>query len=171
MINLDREALTNLLAANRNSFSEFPVVESFCSSLDVPTESLGEHYSILVKEISSMPKLKRAIEECVRAPFEIDSSNYDIANGAELYALIRKHSIVISEGEETWIGNLEKIHSSLQGGACCSARAALSAEADACYLDLITQCDSSWIFVKNIKNFVNAETLTFRIQDGTSKMV
>ena len=163
MISLDREALTNLLVANRNSFSEFPVVESFCLSLDLPTELRGEHYSILVKEISSMPKLKRAIEECVRAPF--------IANGAELYALIRNHSIVISEGEETWIGNLEKIHSSLQGGACCSARAALSAEADACYLDLITQCDSSWIFVKNIKNFVNAETLSFRIQDGTSKTV
>jgi hypothetical protein len=171
MINLDREALTNLLVANRHSFSEFPVVESFCVSLDSLPESRGEDYSILVKEIRSTPKLKLAIEECVRAPFEIDSSNYDIANGAELYALIRNHSIVISEGEETWIGNLERVYSSLQGGACCSTRAALMSEATECYRDLINQCDSSWIFIKNIKNFVDAKTLSFRAPDGTSKTV
>lgn len=158
--------------ANRENFSDFPPVESFCAAQKTSTQdSKGEHYYLLVKEIHSVPKLKRAIEELVRAPFEIDTSNYEIFNGAELYVLIRNNSIAISEGEETWIGNLERVHRSLKEGACCSTRAALASEANACYKDLITQCDSSWIFVKNIKDFVNAESLSFHLEGGNSKIV
>ncbi len=172
MILLNRNKLTQLLVANRENFSEFPSVESFCAALDTPNQGpKGEHYALLVKEVNSAPKLKRAIEECVQAPFEIDTSNYEIFNGAELYVLIRNNSITISEGEETWIGNLERIDQSLKEGACCSARASLAHEANACYADLVSQCDSSWIFIKNIKDFVNAESLSFHLEGGNSKIV
>jgi|TARA_R110000824_G_scaffold1118_1_gene6074 hypothetical protein len=171
MINLSREALTNILIANRDSFSEFPIVESFCVTHESANSAIGGHYAILVKEINSVPKLKRAIEECVRAPFEIDTSNYEIFSGIELCTLIRNNPIIISEGEETWISNIERVHDSLKKGACCSTKAALTREADACYTDLVSQCDSSWIFIKNIKDFVNAESLSFHLQGATSKTV
>ena len=170
MITLDRESLTNLLIANREDFSEFPIVEAFCVAPNPSAQdSRGKLYALLVAEISSESKLKRAIEQCVGAPFQIDASTYEIFNGAELCALIRDNSITISEGEETWIGNLERIQQSLKEGACCSARSSLTHETHACYADLVNQCDSSWIFVRNIKDFVSAESLSFTHEGATSK--
>ena len=79
MITLGREKLTNLLIANRENFSEFPAVEAFCVAQNPSTQdSKGKHYALLVEEISSEPKLKRAIEQCVGAPFQIDASTYEI---------------------------------------------------------------------------------------------
>lgn len=169
MITLDRNSLTNLLKANESEFVNFPVINSYCSDSKHPESQVN--FSTLIAEIDSNPEIREKIEQCARSPFQIETDNYDILNGLELVDVIRSNKVTISTGEETWISNLERVRDALNKGACCSTRAALRREAQSCYEDLVNQCNSSWIFVKNIKQSVGASELTLHYSDGRVKKV
>tara|TARA_R100000008_G_scaffold58206_1_gene36124 strand:+ start:2774 stop:3283 length:510 start_codon:yes stop_codon:yes gene_type:complete len=169
MITLTRKTLTNLLNANKQIFINFPLVEAYCAVQTLPESQV--HFSQLVSEATSNPEFRGKIEECLGSSFELDNEVYEIMNGVELVYIIRNNNITISEGEESWISNLERIRDTLQGGACCSTRAALNQEGRHCYEDLVNQCDSDWIFVKNIKSSVGASKIIFHYHDDRFKTV
>jgi len=169
VINLNREQLTSMLVNNLALFTDFPVVENYCHTHN--SSSGAKAYVGLVREIEGNPELYQLVTQCTHSDFEIDKSNHDFFTGFELATFIKDNSIKISEGESSWIDNLNKIKESLDNGACCSTRKALEMEANFCYSDLISQCDSEWIFIKNIKEFLDVNTITFRLPDNTKKNV
>ena len=87
-----------------------------------------------------------------------------------LVAIVRKHNIPLSEGEASWIDNMEE---PLKGAttACCSSKAGLLREARVCYLDLVDNCDSNWLFVKHIKKALSIESITFKAENEILKTV
>jgi hypothetical protein len=168
MIKLDREKLTNLLVENIELFSDFPAVTNYCNIRELPIGAEG--FVRLVSEIENSKELHDLIAKTISSDFEIDKENFDILNGFQLASLVRSNNIEISEGEETWIKNLERIEEALKS-SCCSTRHALMTEASACYADLINQSSSEWIFVKNLKQFLSVNSITFRLPDNTNKQV
>lgn len=169
MVKLDREQLTSILVNNLALFTGFPVVENYSHTHN--SSSGTKSYVNLTKEIENNPKLYQLVTQCIHSDFEIDKSNHDFFTGFELATFIKDNSIKISEGESSWIDNLNKIKESLNNGACCSTKKALEIEANFCYSDLISQCDSEWVFIKNIKQFLGVDTITFRLPDNTKKNV
>ena len=168
MITLDREKLTNILVENISMFSSFPVVENYCNIRELPIGAEG--FIRLKSEIEASDELHGLISKCISSNFIIDNGNFEILNGCQLAQLIRSKSIEISDGEETWIKNLENIETALKS-ACCSTRNSLMYEANACYSDLISQCGPDWIFVKNLKKYLNVPIITFKLPDNKEKQV
>lgn len=168
MIKLDREQLTKLLVDNIELFHKFPVVENYCNIRELPIGAEG--FVRLVSEIENSQELHDLISKSISTNFEIDKENFDILNGFQLASLIRSNNIEISEGEETWIKNLERIEEALKS-SCCSTRHMLMTEANACYADLINQSSSDWIFVKNLKQSLSVSSITFRLPDNSNKKV
>ena len=168
MITLDRDQLTNILAENINLFSNFPVVENYCNIQNLPQGAEG--FRRLTQEIEASKDLYDLIARCISSEFKIDKDNYIIENGFQLSSLIAQKKVEISDGEKTWIQNIEKIEEALKG-ACCSTRHALVHEANACYSDLINQCNDQWIFIKNLKKSLNVSKITFKLPDNSKKQV
>ena len=119
MITLDRDQLTNILAENINLFSNFPVVENYCNIHNLPQGSEG--FRRLTQEIEASKDLYGLIARCISSEFKIDKDNFIIENGFQLSSLIAQKKVEISDGEKTWIQNIEKIEEALKG-ACCSTR-------------------------------------------------
>tara|TARA_B100000424_G_C22901826_1_gene479615 strand:+ start:466 stop:975 length:510 start_codon:yes stop_codon:yes gene_type:complete len=169
MISLDRQTLTNVLNANKNSFESFDSSKNYCSSLNQPESCYL--FVKLLKSIESEPLFKQKIEETLKSPFKIDYQTVEIKNGLELVDIIRRFKLEISEGEETWIKNLERVRDTLKNGACCATRAALNEEGRFCYEDLVNQCDSNWVFVKELKSCLEASSIIFHYSNDTQKQV
>jgi hypothetical protein len=93
-----------------------------------------------------------------------------IPSPTALVTLIRKHDIPLSNGEKTWIHNIEE-SVRVAKTACCSNKANLLREARVCYLDLIKSCDSNWLFVKNIKEALKIDNITFKSDNEVIKKV
>lgn len=164
MIKLNKERITNFFRANRQNFKNFPVVEEFLRSSD----SLSEYFR-LRNEFDTNPIFRKLFITLLNIEdFEIDDEVLEIKNGFQLSSLIKDGSIEVSDGEASWINNLDKIGVALQG-ACCAARQALKGEADHCYDDLVSQSNSDWIFVKNIKAFAGVEKILFITSNGQRK--
>jgi len=169
MTKLSREELTSILVNNQSLFSDFPAVENYCNAYSF--NGGGVTYIKLIEELDKSNDLYKLVEKCTQHAFEMDKSTYVIFTGFDLESLIRECAIEISDGENTWISNLERVKSALDQGACCSTKNSLLHEADSCYSDLINQCDSNWIFIKNLKKFLNADTISFRLPNNTVKNV
>ena len=169
MLNLTRDHLTSVIAENLALFSEFPVAVNYCNTKD--SHQSSENYLLLVNEIKNNQDLRNILKKCLHSDFEINNKTHEFSSGFELSFFIKNNSIEISEGEDSWISNLERVKLALDGGACCSTRNSLIHEGDACYSDLINQCNSDWIFIKNLKKFLNADTISFRLPDNTVKNV
>jgi hypothetical protein len=169
MIKLNKDHLTSIVSENLALFSNFPVVGNYCDTKHLPQSS--EAYLKLIQQIQENEGLKNIIKQCLQCDFEIDTSVYEISTGFELASLIKNNSIEISEGEDTWISNLQRIKNALDAGACCSTRRSLANESDSCYTDLINQCDSNWIFIKNLKKFLKVDTIIFKTPNDKEKNV
>ena len=167
MITLDRTKLTNILVENIDMFSNFAIVQNYCNTRELP--SGAEDFLRLTQQIESSKDLHDLIAKCISSNFKLDK-NFEILNGFQLATLIRNMSIEISEGEESWIQNLERIQEALKS-ACCSTRHSLSQEGNSCYAALINQCSSDWIFVKNLKESLNVNKITFKLPDNSEKNV
>tara|TARA_R110000824_G_scaffold88360_16_gene217313 strand:+ start:2748 stop:3248 length:501 start_codon:yes stop_codon:yes gene_type:complete len=164
MIKFNKESITNFFRANVQNFKNFPVVEEFLRNSD----SLSQ-YLRLRNELDTHPIFRKLFITLLNIKdFEIDDGALEIKHGSQLSQLIKDNSIEISESEETWINNLDRITTALKG-ACCSTRQALSQELNHCYDDLVSQSNSDWIFVKNIKAFAGVKKILFTTSDGQSK--
>ena len=168
MITLNRDQLTNILSENINLFSKFPVVENYCNIQHLPVGAAG--FQRLTQEIEASKDLYDLIARCISNDFKIEKDNFHIINGFQLSSLIAENKLEISDGEKTWIQNLEKIEEALKN-SCCSTRQALMHEANACYSDLINQCNDQWIFVKNLKKSLNVSKITFKLPNNSEKQV
>jgi len=173
MQEFDKDSLKNFLSANASKFKEIAVVMDF---VNAPSESDDENFSKLVTEIETNPNLYNFISQNVMADFSIkkipDSEGdcYIINNPFTFAHLIRDNSIIISKGEETWVNNILNNEEQVKS-ACCGTRRALMENANLCYDDLLNQCDSTWIFVQNIKQFVKKDKINFYNSKGTLKQV
>jgi NurA-like 5'-3' nuclease len=166
MIKLNKENIISFFNANKMAFENYPVIQNFLT--DVNSWSL---FDKLCKEIRSSKELYDKIATLLGAhAFEIDDQIVEIKNGFELARLVKDNSIEISEGEATWIDLLFNLNESNKS-ACCSTRSQIFQQAETCYNDLVSQCNSEWIFVKNIKTFCKVSTIVFYKSDRARKEV
>tara|TARA_Y100001937_G_scaffold109591_1_gene154407 strand:+ start:33030 stop:33533 length:504 start_codon:yes stop_codon:yes gene_type:complete len=167
MLELEKHQIKNLISLNVSMFSDFPVAENFANSAK-EIESLA--YVKLIEELDNNKELYNLIVSLTGSDFKLQNSPHSFDSPFSLANFINENNIQISEGEKTWINTITTIQESL-GGVCCSAKKQLLKEADLCYEDLVNQCDSEWIFVKNIKEALSTEGLIFLNNGNQIKIV